>query len=46
MTFRAGDAVLVYHIADDWWYGEANGDVGFFAANYVQLFTDEAEREQ
>lgn len=37
LTFSAGDAILVYHTDDEWWYGEANGDAGFFAGNYVEL---------
>lgn len=37
LAFCAGDIVQVIHTDDDWWFGECNGDQGFFAANYVSL---------
>ena len=37
LSFSAGDQLLVYHRESDWWYGEVNGDAGFFAGNYCQL---------
>jgi hypothetical protein len=39
LTFKAGDIIKKLEEYGEWWKGEVNGNVGYFPANYVELYT-------
>jgi len=34
--FNVGDKIQVYEMEEEWWFGEVNGDKGFFPNSYVK----------
>jgi len=36
VKFSVGDKIHVFEMEEEWWFGEVNGDKGFFPNSYVK----------